>query len=170
MGSLVLLVITAAAAATKCVDDPAASGAYAGPATDTHYAMRSPNACVYARMGHNASHCALRRQRVAFVGDSTMRQLFGAVACKLDGRKANMPGRRLAGKGGGKASPKRPAARKPRGLPGRSDDGKYALTWVTYKMFPGANECEPEVTEPKAGARPASSPPREKKKKKNRQG
>ena len=35
----------------------------------------------------------------------------------------------------------------PRGLPGRSDDGKYALTWVTYKMFPGANECEPEVTE-----------------------
>ena len=96
----------------KCVMDSSAVGSYVGaadgaPGDDVWYEMTG--ACTYARVGRSAARCASRGERMVFIGDSTMRQLFGAVACKLAGWKRNMPDRRRL-----KAPPKR--RKKPPGL------------------------------------------------------
>ena len=100
------------------------------PHRDAAFELAGPH-CTYAsRIGAEQARCALRRERIVFLGDSTMRQLFAAVACKLDGSK-------------------RPRVRQPGNLPKRSDDGRWPLKWVVYKNMVGSNQCELEVVEPK---------------------
>ena len=114
----------------NCVEDPSATGQYVDPHRDGAFELAGPH-CTYAsRIGAEQARCALRRERIVFLGDSTMRQLFAAVACKLDGSK-------------------RPRVRQPGNLPKRSDDGRWPLKWVVYKNMVGSNQCEPEVVEPK---------------------
>ena len=114
----------------NCVEDPSATGQYVDPHRDAAFELAGPH-CTYAsRIGAEQARCALRRERIVFLGDSTMRQLFAAVACKLDGSK-------------------RPRVRQPGNLPKRSDDGRWPLKWVVYKNMVGSNQCEPEVVEPK---------------------
>ena len=135
----------------KCVDDAGAQGQYFGRLPAVSYAM-SGDDCHYARVGRTMSRCALRHERIVFMGDSTMRQLFGAVACKLDGSKPEMPARRrLRGKPPARRPRGRPAAKKkpqpksnapkprrPGNLPKRSSDGATRLEWVVYKTAVGA--------------------------------
>ena len=134
----------------KCVDDAGAQGQYLGRLPTVSYTM-SGDDCHYARVGRTMSRCALRHERIVFMGDSTMRQLFGAVACKLDGSKPEMPARRLRGKLPARRPRGRPAAKKkpqqksnapksrrPGNLPKRSSDGATRLEWVVYKTAVGA--------------------------------
>ena len=111
----------------RCVDDPTAAGAY----IDGAYVL-SGRSCVYgAEMDSSMSRCALRNQHVVLIGDSTMRQLFGSLACKLDG-----------------VFPRHA----PRDLPAQSDTSR-PVHWVHYKTFPGSNACELEQTANKGSVR-----------------
>ena len=60
-----------------------------------------------------------------------MRQLFGSLACKLDG---DFP------------------RHAPRDLPAQSDTSR-PVHWVHYKTFPGSNACELEQTANKGSVR-----------------
>ena len=114
----------------NCVEDPTATGQYMDPHMDNVFELAGPH-CTYAsRIGAEQARCALRHERVVFLGDSTMRQLFAAVACKLDGSK-------------------RPRVKQPGNLPKRSDNGRWPLNWAVYRTMVGSNQCEPEVVEPK---------------------
>ena len=149
----------------KCVDDATATGRYTGKMPTVEYRLHGD--CRYARVGRSMARCALRHERVVFMGDSTMRQLFAAVACKLDGKKKGLADRRaLRGRGrtagGTTVHPKSKAemlgtggppakAVRPRHLPGLAMDGTTRLEWVVYRTSGGANECEPEVRNARLG-------------------
>lgn len=107
----------------RCVVDPSARGEY----KKNHYTMSSIKGCAYEQWKRKGARCALANERIVFIGDSTMRQLFAAVACKLSGGP-------------------------PKNLPKKSDNG-YKLEWVVYKNFVGANDCEPEIRGPKGSTR-----------------
>ena len=113
----------------RCVDDESACGSFVGgdhEATSWRMIGKAPG-CAYAPLVDNVNNrpsgtefarCAVTNERIVLVGDSTTRQLFGALACLIDGERNAVRAR----------------WRRPGGLPAKTEAG-HPINWGRKKSL-----------------------------------
>ena len=131
----------AAAALPRCVQDNAACGSFVrgdGNAVSWRMISSSAPGCAYVPIVNKPSscaefaRCAVKNERIALVGDSTTKQLFGALACLLDGERELGSAKR----------------RRPGGLPVKTEAG-LPMKWTGVPGGDPKDVCEQDVVVPK---------------------
>ena len=133
--------VAAAASSPPCVQDDAACGSFVrgdGNAVSWRMISSSARGCAYVPIVNKPSscaefaRCAVTNERIALVGDSTTKQLFGALACLLDGERELGSAKR----------------RRPGGLPVKTEAG-LPIKWAGVPGGDPKDVCEQTGTIPK---------------------